>query len=93
MEKLILIVCILLISTPGYSATKTWIGDSDSDWNNRFNWSGNDLPDDDDDIIIDANSYSGNNAPIISSDSDFEPDNITIRNNGVLTMTGGDFLM
>lgn len=90
MEKLILIVCILFASTSGFSATKTWIGDSDSDWNNADNWDDNELPDDNDDIIIDANSYSGNNAPIISSDSDFDPDNITVRNNGVLTMTGGD---
>ena len=86
MKSLVFILCIF-VSSAIYGATKTWIGDVSSDWNDPNNWSGNTLPVDDDDIIIDADDYT--NAPIISSNSAFEPDDVTIRDGGVLTKTGG----
>ena len=90
MKNFLLTIILLLISIGCFAATKTWIGDDDDDWNNPLNWNGNNLPNDNDDIIIDADNYAGNNAPIISSDSDFDPDVITIRDGGILTVTGGN---
>lgn len=69
------------------AADKTWIGDVDSDWSDPLNWSDNTLPANGDDIFIDADDYT--TAPIMTGNSPFTIDDITIRDNGLFTITGG----
>lgn len=58
-----------------------WEGKADSNWNNSANWSTGKMPSNGDDIII-TNKYKY--APVISSNSSFEVDRLTIQDGGQL---------
>ena len=89
MNKFILILFSLLITSNVFA--QTWEGDVSSDWNNASNWSGNVLPSDGDDVVIDPSNYT--NAPVMSANSVFEPRDVTISNNGTFTITAGDIII
>ncbi len=83
-------ICIFILSiSPVFS--QTWEGDVSSDWNDPLNWSGNALPGNGNNVIINPTNYT--NAPIMSSNSAFEPGDITISNGGTFTITAGDIVV
>ncbi|WP_462249263.1 T9SS type A sorting domain-containing protein [Ekhidna sp.] len=86
MKKISVLLLSLFISTAAFS--QTWEGDVSSDWNDPLNWSGNTLPGNDDNVVINPSNYT--NAPIMSANSAFEPGDITISNSGTFTITAGD---
>lgn len=88
MKNLTLIASFLLVSVCCFADTHTWTGGTSSNLNTASNWTGG-LPSNDDDLIIDADNYSGNFAPIITANLNFDPDDITIRDGGTLEMSGG----
>ena len=63
---------------------RNWEGDVSSDWNDANNWENNVLPANPLDAVIDADDYV--NPPIISVASTFTPDDVLIRDGGVLTV-------
>lgn len=85
--KITTAIILILFSIAANAATKTWIGDVDADWSDPNNWSGNSLPNNDDIIIIDADNYT--TAPIMTANSPFTIDDLTIRDGGIFTKTGG----
>jgi hypothetical protein len=89
--KLVTAIILILFSISVNAATKTWIGDVDADWSDPNNWSGNSLPNNGDDIIIDAGNYS--TAPIMTANSPFTIDDLTIRDGGIFTKTGGSLII
>lgn len=69
-----------------FLGAQNWTGNVDSDWNNSSNWSS--WPLDGEDITIDPANYTGNAAdPIISSNSVFNPAEVTVENGGILTIS------
>ncbi|ELR71003.1 hypothetical protein C900_03133 [Fulvivirga imtechensis AK7] len=64
----------------------TWTGNSNSNWNNAANYSGNwgALPGNRDRVIIDPDNYT--NAPVINSTPSFTPASIMVRDGGSLTV-------
>lgn len=64
---------------------QNWTGNVDADWNNSANWSN--WPLNGTSIVIDPANYTGNAAtPIVSTNSVFTPNDITIQNGGQLTV-------
>lgn len=86
MNKIIALCLSLFLTTTALS--QTWEGDVSSDWNDPLNWSGNTLPGDGDNVVINPSNYT--NAPIMSANSAFEPGDVTISNSGTFTITAGD---
>ncbi|MBV6644845.1 MAG: T9SS type A sorting domain-containing protein [Cyclobacteriaceae bacterium] len=86
--KYFFVTVILLCSCPSlFAADKTWTGAVDSDWEDPNNWNGGTLPANGDNLFIDADDYT--TAPIITTASSFDPSDVTIRDGGILSMTGG----
>ncbi len=82
---------LLLISTTLFS--QNWTGNVDADWNNSANWSS--WPLNGVNITINPANYTGNAvSPIISTNSVFTPNQITVANGALLTiqanLTTGD---
>ena len=68
-----------------YYSFRNWTGNVDADWNNSANWSN--WPLNGSSIVIDPANYTGNAAtPIVSTNSVFTPNDITIQNGGQLTV-------
>lgn len=86
MKKITALCISILIATVAFS--QTWEGDVSADWNDPLNWSGNTLPANGDNVVVDPANYT--NAPIMSTNSAFEPGDITISNSGTFTITAGD---
>ncbi len=86
MKKIATLCISTLVATVCFS--QTWEGDVSADWNDPLNWSGNTLPANGDNVVVDPANYT--NAPTMSTNSAFEPGDITISNSGTFTITGGD---
>jgi hypothetical protein len=89
--KILITTLILLISTTLFS--QNWTGNVDADWNNSANWSS--WPLNGVNITINPANYTGNAvSPIISTNSVFTPNQITVANGALLTiqanLTTGD---
>lgn len=90
--KIFTTTLILLLSTTLFS--QNWTGNVDADWNNSANWSS--WPLTGANITINPINYTGvAAAPIISTNSVFTPDQITVANGAILTIqanltTGGN---
>ena len=56
--KVLLIVLTISLNSMDYavSATKTWSGNSNSDWNNSGNWVGGIVADSSDNIVLNSNA-------------------------------------
>lgn len=86
MNKVIVLCLLLSIATTALS--QTWEGDVSADWNDPLNWSGNTLPGNGDNVVINPTNYT--NAPIMSANSAFEPGDVRISNGGTFIITSGD---
>jgi hypothetical protein len=85
LKNLILYFLLTLVSTAAYSFSwEDWEGDVSSDWANANNWEGNSFPSGSERIRIDPGRYT--NAPVISSNSSFNADNLRVESNGILTI-------
>jgi len=70
---------------PSNTSDVQWEGDN-SNWEDRFNFSNNQLPDNETNVIIDPSNYSV--APVLSDNSSFDPLGITLENGGSITLNG-----
>ncbi|MBL7892552.1 MAG: T9SS type A sorting domain-containing protein [Bacteroidia bacterium] len=84
---LLIVTALFVLKSGAFAADRTWDGSSSSAWNTPANWDCNCFPSTADNVIIDAGSYA--NAPIISVNPTNSVKDLTIRNNGLLTITGG----
>lgn len=96
-KRLLAILAISYSFVSAYSATRTWIGNTNTDWNTASNWSGNAVPTNSDDVVI--NNGSASNQPILDQDRtiasltisagslDMDENELTVTGN--VSLTGG----
>lgn len=89
-SSLLISICLMVLATTT-TFSQTWEGDTSSDWNDPLNWSGNTLPGNGDNVVINPTNYT--NAPVMNSNSAFEPGDVTISNGGLFTITAGDIVV
>ncbi|NUO02036.1 MAG: T9SS type A sorting domain-containing protein [Saprospiraceae bacterium] len=66
-----------------------WTGNVNSNWNNPANWSGNVIPEDGTDIVIDPINYTGAAAnPVLTGSAVFSPSLMTVLGGAHLTIQG-----
>ncbi|HYV91185.1 MAG TPA: hypothetical protein VE978_05355 [Chitinophagales bacterium] len=81
------IIIFLSFHPNALSAPKNWTGNVNSDWNSASNWSGGTLPISTSTIIIDPSNYTGAQAsPVISSNSIFTVNSLSVNNGAILTI-------
>jgi len=84
--KKILLTCALLGGISQQLAAQNWTGNVNNNWNNSANWTG--WPLNGDDLVIDPANFTGAAAsPVISANSAFTPNTITVQNGGSLVIS------
>lgn len=65
-KSLLALVAITFSINSAFSATKTWVGSTSSNWGTASNWSGNSVPTSSDDVVI--NNSSASFQPVLDQD-------------------------
>jgi hypothetical protein len=85
MKKIFLLsfMLMLIINFSTSASTRTWDGSSSTSWTNQYNWSGNSVPGQSDDVIIPGGL---SRYPVISDNSTHLIKSLTIQSGASLTM-------